>query len=90
MFKPFLKPQEGILLVERTSSIAASSIHMLFMNFDIAVIWLDDSLRVIDAKIAKRWHPYYASNGPARFILETHPSHMREFKHGDQITIENY
>ncbi len=90
MFKPLLEPAEGILLVEKNSSIVSSSIHMLFMNFDIAVIWLDDSFKVVDAKIAKRWHPYYASNLPARYILETHPNHISEFKHGDQIIIENY
>lgn len=89
MFVPTLKTGEGILLVEKSPSILSSSIHMFFMNFDILVIWLDDYLKVVDFKLAKRWHPFYVSSRPARFILETHPDYINEFRNGDQISIEN-
>jgi len=89
MFKPVLNPHEGIILDEKRSSKFTSSIHMLFMNFDIAVVWLDDSLRVVDTRLAKRWRFYYAPNSPARYILETHASHITDFKNGDQIIIES-
>jgi len=89
MFKPSLNINEGILLVEKKSTITGSAIHMFFMNFEIAVVWLDDQLRVVDTTIAKRWRPYYAPIQPAKFTLETHISHISDFKHGDQVTLEN-
>lgn len=88
MFMPSLNVNEGILLVENKSTITGSAIHMLFMNFEIAVIWLDDQLKVVDTAIAKRWRPYYAPIQPAKFILETHTSHISDFKHGDQVALE--
>ena len=89
MLKSSLNAHEGILLAEKTASITGSSIHMFFMNFDIAVIWLDATLRVVDTTIAKRWRPYYAPSYPAKFILETHISRIGDFKYGDQISLEN-
>ncbi|NPV76754.1 MAG: hypothetical protein HPY59_10325 [Anaerolineae bacterium] len=89
MLKPSLNAYEGILLAEKKASITGSTIHMFFMNFDIAVVWLDAKLRVVDTAIAKRWRPYYAPSQPAKFILETHASHIGDFKYGDQISLEN-
>ncbi|MCC6148490.1 MAG: DUF192 domain-containing protein [Anaerolineaceae bacterium] len=88
MFLPSLDIHSGVLLVEKNASIAASSIHMFFMNFDIAVVWIDEELKVVDTTIAKRWHPYYSSTRPAKFILETHVSHIHDFKNGDQLSLE--
>lgn len=89
MLKPSLNTYEGILLVEKNASITGSAIHMFFMNFDIAVVWLDAQLEVVDTAIAKRWRPYYAPSKPAKFILEIHVSHIGDFKYGDQISLEN-
>ena len=85
MFQPGLDEQEGIALVADSSGIVNSSIHMFFMNFDIAVIWLDSSLLVVDKTIAKKWHPYYAPKNPALYTIELHPLKINDFNKNDQL-----
>lgn len=67
-----------------------ASIHMFFMNFDIAVIWADNDLRVVDVKYARRWRPYYAPSKAAKFVLETHPKRLKDFQVGDQLVVVNH
>ena len=45
MFRRSIADDEGLVLAESRSSIAATSIHMFFVPFDIAAIWLDDDSR---------------------------------------------
>lgn len=85
MFHPGLDEQEGIALVADSSGVVNSSIHMFFMNFDIAVIWLDSSMHVVDKTVAKKWHPYYAPEKPALYTLELHPSKIADFNKSDQV-----
>ncbi len=85
MLQPRLGEQEGIALVADSSGIVSSSIHMFFMNFDIAVIWLDSSMLVVDKTIAKKWRPYYAPKYSARYTLELHPSKLNDFNKNDQV-----
>jgi uncharacterized protein len=86
MFRKSLLPDEAILLVETSDSRMNASIHMFFMNFDIAVVWINSKMIVVDRVIARKWKPYYAPSGPARFILEIHPDRLNSFKIGDQVT----
>jgi len=86
MFRKFLLPNDGVLLVEASDSRMNSSIHMLFMNFDIAVIWINSNMIVVDKVLAKKWKPYYAPQEPAKFILEINPDQINAFKIGDQVT----
>ncbi len=85
MFRRRLSEYAGIILAEKSSSKVNSAIHMLFMNFDIAVVWLDSAFRVVDAKIARRWQPIVVPQSPAQFILETHPDRIGDFKIGDLV-----
>ena len=85
MFQHRLDEQEGIALVADSSGIINNSIHMFFVNFDIAVIWLDSSMHVVDKTIAKKWHPYYAPKNPALYTLELHTSKIAEFNKNDQV-----
>jgi uncharacterized membrane protein (UPF0127 family) len=87
MFQKQIDPRGGILMVQDTQSRVNAAIHMFFMNFDIAVIWLDNQLRVVDAKIARKWQPMLGPIAPARYILETHPDRISDFNIGDQIEI---
>ncbi len=64
------------------------SIHMLFMAFDLAVIWLNDQHQVVDKKYCHRWKPAYFPAAPARFVLETHIDRLNDFQIGDEITIQ--
>jgi uncharacterized membrane protein (UPF0127 family) len=85
MFEPRLDEQEGIALVADSPGIVNSSIHMFFMNFNIAVIWLDSSMHVVDKVIARKWHPYYAPKNSALYTLELHPSKIADFNKNDQV-----
>lgn len=88
MFRRALANDEGLILVERRSSIASTSIHMFFVNFDIATFWLDDDQKVIHKTLARRWRPYYASPRPARFVLETSPALLNRIAIGDVLNFE--
>ena len=89
MFSPQLASDEGILLVEDRESILNTSIHMLFMNYDITAVWLDSANRVVDVKLARRWRLAYAPKSPAKSVLEIHKDHLGIFHPGDQLTLAN-
>jgi uncharacterized membrane protein (UPF0127 family) len=85
MFRRELKPNSGIVIDEKRDSRVDSSIHMLFMRFDIAVIWIDSAMKVVDIQIAKKWQPWLSPAAPARYVLETHTSLIDYFKIGDRV-----
>jgi uncharacterized membrane protein (UPF0127 family) len=89
MFTKTINPYSGLLLVEENESKINSAIHMLFMNYDIAVFWLNKAYRIVDKKIAKRWKPVIIPNSPASFTLELHPDRFGDFEINDQLVIEN-
>lgn len=84
--KPILSNQGMLFTLARPSKMDAS-IHMFFMNFDIAVIWLSEELTVVDKTIARRWRPAYAPAQPAKYILETHPSQIDNFSLQDRVEL---
>jgi uncharacterized membrane protein (UPF0127 family) len=88
MFRRAIDPDEGLVLAESRSSIAATSIHMFFVPFDIAAIWLDDDRRVVHTALAKAWHPYYASPRLARYVLEGPPALLQRVAVGEQLRFE--
>lgn len=87
MFTKELKPDHGVMLVDKGESIANASIHMFFMNYDITVLWLDKNMVVVDKVLARKWHPYYAPEKPAQYILELHASKYPEYAVGDQLVL---
>jgi uncharacterized membrane protein (UPF0127 family) len=89
MFSKELDLDRGIILVDREESRLNSSIHMLFMNFDILVLWLDKNLVVVDKVLAKKWKPAYLPKLPAQYILELHRSKFADFLVGDQLILSN-
>jgi uncharacterized membrane protein (UPF0127 family) len=84
-FRRRLPADEGVLLVEERASIAMTAIHMFFVFFPIAAIWLDDSFRVVDAKLARPFRPFYAPRAPARYVLEAAPALLDQVAIGDQL-----
>jgi uncharacterized membrane protein (UPF0127 family) len=80
-----LAPGEALILVKAKDSIANSSIHMLFVFFPIAAIWINSAGRVTSAQLAKPWHPYYASTEPACYVLETSPAILERIQVGDEV-----
>ena len=76
---------EGLLLVGTRDSRLDSSIHMLFVFFDLAVIWINSDMKVVDKIIAKSWRPAYFSKEPAKYVLEIHPDRWENFQVGDAV-----
>lgn len=76
------------LFVEKKESVAATTIHMFFVFFPIAVIWLDSERRVVDKKLARPFRPYYAPRQPAQYYIEGHPSLLERVSLGDQLEFE--
>jgi len=89
MFRSVLAQDEGLLLVIGRDSRADSSIHMLFMSFDIAVFWINSEMVVVDKVIAKTWRPAYFPAKAARYTLEVHPSRYNDYEIGDKVEFEN-
>ncbi|MBI5839548.1 MAG: DUF192 domain-containing protein [Chloroflexi bacterium] len=89
MFRPRLPRDEGLLLVEKRDSRLDTSIHMLFVNFDLAVIWINSGMTVVDKVIAKSWHPAYFPKAEARYTLEIHPDRWGDYEIGDKVEFKH-
>jgi uncharacterized membrane protein (UPF0127 family) len=87
MFRSQSAVQDGrvYLFVEKRESVAQTTIHMLFVFFPIAVIWLDAEKRVVDKVLARPFRPYYAPSRPARYYVEGHPALLEQVSVGDQL-----
>jgi hypothetical protein len=82
-----LAPDGGIMLVGDAESKVNASIHMMFMRYDITVLWLDKEMVLVDKVLAKKWKMYYAPQAPAQYILEIHPDRFDDFAVGDKLEI---
>ncbi len=89
MFTSQIPPGTGLLLVQGHESRLDAAIHMFFVNYDLAIIWLDNRYQVVDKCLAHRWHPFYMPTAPARFILEIHPDHLADFNIGEVVEISD-
>jgi uncharacterized membrane protein (UPF0127 family) len=87
-FRRSLAPDEGLLFVESAESRAGTSIHMFFVFFDIAVVWMAADGTVVDAKLAKPFRPYYAPRAAAKFFLEGPPDLLDWVRIGERLVIE--
>ena len=87
-FRRRLNPGEALILVKDKDSIANSSIHMFFVFFPIAAIWINKKGKVTSAQLAKPWRPYYASPEPACYVLETSPEFLDKISVGDELVFE--
>ena len=83
-----LSEGEGLVLVEQRESRLDTSIHMFFVSFPIAVLWLDARLRVVDTCLAKPWRPFYASRAPAQYVLEASPPLLQKVSISDELAFE--
>ena len=85
MFSRELNHDQGIILVENVESRINTSIHMMFMNYDITVLWLDKQLVIVDKVLARKWRLIYLPKKPAQYVVELHQSKFSEFSIGDQL-----
>lgn len=85
MFRRHLGDDEGLWLVGRRESRLATAIHMFFVFFPIAVVWLDRHGRVVDTRLARPFRPVYISRAPARDVLEGPPGLLEQVHIGDTL-----
>jgi hypothetical protein len=89
MFRRSLVPGEALVLVEPAESRAATSIHMFFVPFPIAAVWINGAGRVVDKVAALPWRPVYAPREPARYTLEAEPGLLERVAIGDELVFED-
>ena len=80
-----LDEDEGLLLVGKRESRTDAAIHMFFVFFPIAAIWLDRNGQVVDAQLARPFRPLYIPRAPARDVLEGAPALLEQVQIGDQL-----
>lgn len=85
-FRRTLAPADGLVLVEKGESRLNTAIHMLFVFFDLGVIWVNDAGEVVDTTLARPWRLSYAPQAPARYVVELHPHLLAEVRVGDHLT----
>lgn len=84
-FRRKLADEEGLLLVGRCESRVDTAIHMFFVFFPIAVLWLDAAGTVVDARLASPFGPLYVPRAPARDVLEGPPSLLERVSIGERL-----
>ena len=89
MFRSRIDQDEGLLLAIGHDSRADSSIHMLFVPFDLAVFWINSNMEIVDKVIAKSWRPAYFPARAARYTLEVHPDHFNDYEIGNKVEFHN-
>ncbi|MAS34210.1 MAG: hypothetical protein CL610_09390 [Anaerolineaceae bacterium] len=87
-FVPRLPENEGLLFVTSSEGRVHTTIHMFFMFFSIAVVWLDQSGKVVDKQFAKPWRPAYAPSAPAQYYIEANPSLLERVHVGDILRFD--
>jgi uncharacterized membrane protein (UPF0127 family) len=89
-FRNRLDPDHGLLLVQgKRDSRIESSIHMLFVPFELSVVWINTEMTVVDKVIARPWRPAYFSSEPACYILEIHPERRKDYQIGDKVEFQD-
>ncbi len=88
MLRRSLPDDEGLLFVFRRQNVAETTIHMLFMLFPIAAVWLDQDGCVVDAKLAKPWRLVIAPAKAAKYLIEARPVVLERVKVGERLKFE--
>lgn len=87
-FRRTLSQDEGLVLVESQDSRVSTAIHMLFVFFDLGIIWVNDAGEIVDKTVARPWRLAYAPQAPARYVIELHPSLLDQAQVGDHLRFE--
>lgn len=88
MLVPRLPADQGLLFVTHAEGRSHTAIHMFFMRFRIAVVWLDASGTVVDKTLAKPWRPMYAPQSPAQYYIEANPDLLDRVQVGDRLRFD--
>jgi len=88
-FQKELPGNESLLMAEDRDGKVNTSIHMLWMYFDLGIVWINNDGRVVDKAYAKKWVSFLAPKSPARYTLEILPDRLAEFEIGDEIVFKD-
>lgn len=88
MFYRSIPNNWGLILVHPRENRVDTSIHMLFMKFDLGIVWINEAYEVVDTAYAKKWVSMIVPKKPARFVLEIVPERLGEFHVGDKVSFE--
>ena len=89
MFRRSLDPAQAYVFVCGRESVARATVHMWFVFFPIAVLWLDAHKRVVDAALARPFRPYYAPRQAAAYFIECVPEALGRVRVGDELAWES-
>lgn len=85
MFRKSIPQEDVWLFVLPRAGRTEASIHMFFVFFPIAVVWLDEQRAAVDMALARPFRPYYAPRCAARYFIEGHPSLLEHISEGDVL-----
>lgn len=88
MFRRTMDIESSLLLVQGKDSVLDSGIHMMFVWFDLVVVWFTNDGEVVDVRLAKAWAPAILPRKAARYVLELPANHLEDFQIGDRVRIE--
>ena len=75
-------------MVYQKESRLDTAIHMLGMNFDLGIVWINSVDEVVDLRYARRWRSFIMPSVAAKYVLEILPQRLKDFNLGDKITFE--
>jgi uncharacterized membrane protein (UPF0127 family) len=87
-FRRRLEMRDALILAEASDGTSLTSIHMMFVFFPIAAIWINSSGEVVDSRLAKPFRPVYIPRAPARYVLEGPPELLQLLRPGDQVQFD--
>ena len=85
MFRRGIGEDEAMVFCLPKAGIREAGVHMLFVPFPIALLWLDEEFRVVDKVLARPWRSGYRPKTAARFFIEAHPSRLDLVQEGDEL-----
>jgi len=88
MFRRSCPPGRGLVLVQRRASRWDAAIHMWFVGFPLAIVWLDEAGVVNGAVLARPWR-FYLPPKPARFVVESTPDLLECVHPGDHVAFRD-
>ena len=83
-----LTEDEGIIIERRDDSRFLAGVHTLGMTFEIAVIWLDRELEVVDSRYVPPWQAACIPQTAAKYIIETLPETLNRIVFGDRLIFD--
>lgn len=87
-FRRNLPKEWGLVLVEKSDDRLATAIHMFFVFFKLAIVWINDEGVVVDVRMATPWISFLVPKQTARYVLEIVPERIAEFQIGDKVNFE--